>query len=92
MIWNETALVEGEHRAAVEGGERLPVQLEIDRHHGSRRPSVDLLPGLAVTGDGGDLRVPEYAGVVLRGFFGLGVEPQARNDRLRCCHDGPPSR
>src|SRR5215208_6815187 len=71
-------LVEREVRAAVERDELLPVELELDCHHGA----LWAWPGRAVTGNAGDLRVRDHRGVELRGVFAFGVEPQARSDLL----------
>jgi hypothetical protein len=63
--------------AAVEGHERLPVQLELGRDDHAGRPGA----ALAVTADVAELGVFEDARVVGGGLFGLGVEPQAGGQR-----------
>jgi hypothetical protein len=40
---------------------------------------VNLTTGLSISADFVDLRILEYRCVVLRGFFGLSIKPQARN-------------
>src|SRR5437763_6409165 len=70
--------VELELRSAVEREELLPVELEGDGHHGSRRTGCPL----RITGNAGDLRVLEDGGVELRCLLGLAVEPQERGDLL----------
>src|SRR4051794_37553361 len=86
MDLERDCLVELEDGAAVESGEALPVQLEVNDHDGARRLAVKLLPGLAVSGNLADLRVPEDRGVESGGLFGLAVEPQAGGDPLDDLH------
>ena len=74
------SLREFENRSAIERGKRLTVDLELDDHHGARRPAVDLLPRLPIARDFGDLRVLEHGAIEFGGFFGLIVEPQAGAD------------
>ena len=75
-------LGEFEKRTAVEPGERLTIELERDGHDGPRLLAVDLFARFAEATDGADFRVFEDRGVKLRGFFGLGVEPEAGGDFL----------
>jgi hypothetical protein len=69
-------LAEREQRAAVDRGELLAVELELDGHHGARRPGRVL----AVVGDVRDARVREQRDVELGGLVALGVEPEVRGD------------
>ena len=94
---NEIAGVNAELGAAVQRDELLPLEQEVDRHHGARGPRT----GLAVPRDAEDLGLAPVArqgaaggerrDVEVRGILGLVVEPQARSD-LRCVLDphGPP--
>src|SRR5207237_10877053 len=78
--------VEPEERPTVERSERLALELEGDRHHRAGRAPMDLIAGVAIPADRDDARVLENAGVVLRRFLGLVVEPEARRDALNACH------
>jgi hypothetical protein len=71
-------LVQGEHGAAVERGERLSVELERDDHHRAGRPVVHLDPRVAVAGDRRDPRVPEDPRVEAGSLLGGVGEPRAR--------------
>jgi hypothetical protein len=48
---------------------------------------VDILPCLSVAGNVQDPRISENAGVKLRRFFGLLIEPQTRGNLLNVLHD-----
>src|SRR6185369_1142393 len=69
-----------EDRPAVEGCEGLPFELECHGHHRAGLLPMDFLAGLSITAGGDDLRIAEDAGVELRGFFSLAVEPEARRN------------
>ena len=69
-------LVEGELRAAVDGGELLAVEHEVDGQHRAGLARA----GLAVVGDVRDLRVREHRDVELGGLLALGVEPEVGGD------------
>src|SRR5688572_5279452 len=83
-------LVELEDRAAVQGRERPPVELELDDQHGAGLAAVLLPAGLAVVGDLPDLRVLEDPDVVPGRLERLAVEPQAGGDPGFCRHRGTP--
>src|SRR6185436_9260388 len=80
-------LVELEIRTAVECGEWLSIESELDCHHRSGWFVVLLVPGFAVVRDFADARVLEDAGVVARGVLGLCVEPEAGTDSLCDGHE-----
>src|SRR5688500_13267026 len=67
-----------EHRPAVEGRERLAVELELNSHHRAGWSAVDFLSGLTVTRDHCDLRFFEDGRVKARGLFGFVIKPEAR--------------
>src|SRR5690606_5128620 len=71
-----------EGRAAVESGEPLPIQFEINEHDRTGGLSVNVLAGLAIAGEVINARVFENARVESRRFFGFLVEPQAWTDAL----------
>jgi hypothetical protein len=60
----------------------VSIELELDGHHGSGGPSVNLEAGLAVARDPQDARILEDPRVEPRGLLGLIVEPKARLDSL----------
>src|SRR5262249_28530050 len=74
--------VELELRPAVERGEVLSGEREVDRHHRAFRHRH----AIAVVRNSVDLRVPEDRRIELRGVFGLRVEPEERRDLLHGVH------
>src|SRR5262249_774680 len=81
--------VELEERPAVERGERLAVELELDGQDRAGGAPVDLVAGFAVAADRDDARVLEDARVVAGGLLGFVVEPQAGRDAMDACHMVP---
>ena len=63
--------VELELRSAVERGEGLSFELELDDHDRARRLAVDLAAGLGVAADLFDLRIGKDRGVELRRVLGF---------------------
>src|ERR1039457_282307 len=69
-------LVERELRTAVDRGELLPVQCEVDRQASTGRAGSSL----TVVGDHFDLRVREHRDIELGSLLTFSVEPQVRGD------------
>jgi hypothetical protein len=55
MDLERNGLIEREHRAAVEGGKRLPIQFKGHDHNRARRFAVDLMSRFSVPSDLDDL-------------------------------------
>src|SRR5665213_2487054 len=80
-----------ESRTAVQAGEFLSVQFEVDGQHRARCAAVGFLSDIAETNDRGDLGILEHGGVEIHRFFGILVEPETGRDLLLCNrHDIPP--
>src|SRR5262249_49862969 len=77
--------VELEERPAVERGERLAVELELDGQDRAGGAPVDLVAGFAVAADRDDARVFEDTRVVAGGVPRFAVEPQGRRHAMGAC-------
>lgn len=71
-----------EDRAAVERSERLPGQLERDRHYAPRCLAMNLAPGGAIAGNPANFCLAKDRGIKLRCLFRLMIELQAWCDWL----------
>jgi hypothetical protein len=81
LTWNEMASLNGTS-AAVEGGKRLPVELEGDGHYRSRGFTMLLISRFAVARNVNDRRIREDASVKRNCLFSLIIKSQAWGDFL----------
>src|SRR4051812_39279432 len=76
--------------AAIQSGERLSVELELDGENLARRLPMDLRPSLRIPTDPSYFRVLEDTGIKPRRVFGLAVEPETGSDRFAQSHGCAP--
>src|SRR5437879_7204699 len=78
-------LIEFEHWAAVECRKRLPIEFKFDRHHSSRRFSVDFISFFSISCYFPNLRFLKNGGIKLHSLLRVTIEPQTRCDFLHGC-------